>query len=112
MIASVEVLQSPAKTRYHRCPRCGSRLARDERTGITGTLARLVFLRGLRCKPNCGWRGFRFSRSLYRRRRRRLMYALFVVLFIATAAWTVRYVLSRAGAGQGGPADDGIQEVD
>ena len=75
-------------------------------------LARLIFLRGLRCKPNCGWRGFRFSRSLFRRRERRLMVALFVVLFIAIAAWTVRYVLSRAGSGSGGTQDDGVQEVD
>jgi len=37
---------------------------------------------------------------------------LFVVLFIAIAAWTVRYLLARAGAGQGGAVDDGIQEVD
>jgi hypothetical protein len=41
-----------------------------------------------------------------------LISALFVVLFIAIAAWTVRYLLSRAGAGQGGAVDDGIQEVD
>jgi hypothetical protein len=40
------------------------------------------------------------------------MYALFVVLFIAIAAWTVRYVLARAGASQGSAGDDGIQEVD
>jgi hypothetical protein len=37
---------------------------------------------------------------------------LFVVLFIAAAAWTVRYVLSRAGSGQGGAGEDGIQEVE
>jgi hypothetical protein len=37
---------------------------------------------------------------------------LFVVLFIATAALTVRYVLSRAGLGRGGAGDDGIQEVE
>lgn len=72
----------------------------------------MFFLRGLRCKPACGWRGLRFSRSRFRQRKRHLISALFVVLFIAIAAWTVRYLLSRAGAGQGGPADDGIQEVD
>jgi hypothetical protein len=38
--------------------------------------------------------------------------ALFIVLFVAVAAWTVRHVLSRAGSGQGGVRDDGIQEVD
>jgi hypothetical protein len=80
--------------------------------GTTGLLARLIFLRGLRCKPDCGWRGFRFSRSLFRRRKRRLRYALFIVLFIAAAAWTVRYALSRAASGQGGAVDDGVQEVD
>jgi hypothetical protein len=74
--------------------------------------ARLLFFRGLRCKPNCGWHGFRFSRSLFRRRRGRLMYALFVVLFIAAAALTVRYVLARAGSGPGGTAGDEILEVD
>jgi hypothetical protein len=77
-----------------------------------GTLARLIFLRRLRCKPNCGWCGFRFSRSLYRRRKRRLVYALFVVFFVAMAAWTVRYVLLRAGLSQGGTVDDGIREVE
>jgi hypothetical protein len=40
------------------------------------------------------------------------MTALFVVLFVAVAPWTVRYVLSRAGSGQGGLRDDGIQEVE
>jgi uncharacterized membrane protein len=40
------------------------------------------------------------------------MSAVFVVLFIAIAAVTVRYLLSRSGAGQGGAVDDGIQEVD
>jgi hypothetical protein len=75
-------------------------------------IARLLFLRGLRCKPSCGWRGFRFSRSLLRRRKKRLRYALFVVLFLVATAMTVRYVLSRAGAGQGGTVDDGIQEVE
>ena len=108
----MRVPQSSTQTRYRRCPRCGSRLARDERPGTMGTLARLIFLRGLRCKPNCGWRGLRFSRSLFRRRKRRLMYALFIVLFIAMAAWTVRYVLARAALGRGGAGDDGIQEVE
>jgi hypothetical protein len=106
------VPQFPAKTGYRRCPRCGSRLAHDERMGPKGRIARLLFLRALRCKPDCGWRGFRFSRSLYRRRRRRLMYALFVVIFIVTAAWAVRCVLSRASTGQGGAVDDGVREVD
>jgi zona occludens toxin (predicted ATPase) len=72
-------------------------------------LARLIFLRGLRCKPHCGWHGFRFSRSLFRRRKRRLMYALFILLFIATAVWTVRHVISGAGAA---PPDDGTDEVE
>ena len=40
------------------------------------------------------------------------MYALFLVLFIAAAAMTVRYMLSRYGSGQSGPRDEGIQEVD
>jgi hypothetical protein len=40
------------------------------------------------------------------------MTALLIVLFVAVAAWTVRYVLSRAGLGQGGLHDDGIQEVE
>jgi len=75
-------------------------------------LARVVFLRDLRCKPNCGWRGFRFSRSLLRRRRRRLGYALFVVLFIVATAWTVRHLLLRVGSSQGEMIDDGIQEID
>lgn len=109
MIACPEVPQLPAKTGHHRCPRCGSRLAHDEAVGTAGRLARLIFLRGLRCKPDCGWRGFRFSRSLFRRRKRRLMYVLLVVLFIATATWTVRYLLARVGPRA--PEDDGIREV-
>jgi hypothetical protein len=40
------------------------------------------------------------------------MSALFVVLFIAVAAWTVRYVVSRAGSGQGDPHEDGIHEAE
>ena len=41
------------------------------------------------------------------------MVGLFVVLFIAVAALTVRYVVSRAGPSQGGGTrDDGIQEVE
>jgi len=74
-----------------------------------GDDARLLFS-NLPCKPNCGWRGFRFSRSLLRRRRKRLRYALFVVLFLVATAMTVRYVLSRAGAGQGRHVDDGIRK--
>jgi flagellar biogenesis protein FliO len=35
------------------------------------------------------------------------MYALFVLLFIATAAWTVRHVISGVGAA---PPDDGSDE--
>jgi hypothetical protein len=66
----------------------------------------------LRCKPDCGWRGFRFSRNLFRRRKRRVISVLFVILFIATAALTVRYVLSRVGGGQSGAQDDGIREVE
>ena len=112
MIAFVRVPQSPAQTRYHHCPRCGSRLSHDERAGTTAQLARLFFLRALRCKPNCGWHGLRFSRSLLRRRRRHLTYALFVMLFVATAAVTVRYLLARAASGQGSTGDEGIQEVE
>jgi hypothetical protein len=40
------------------------------------------------------------------------MTAFFVVLFIATAALTVRYVLLRVGANPGGAHDDGVQETD
>ena len=40
------------------------------------------------------------------------MHALFVMLFIAMAAYTVRYLLLRTGSGQGGTGDDGIQEVE
>ena len=112
MVASIQVPKAPAQSRDYRCPSCGSRLTRDERPGTTGLLARLFFLRGLRCKPACGWRGLRFSRSRFRQRKRHLISALFVVLFIAVAAWTVRYVLSRAASVPGGTGDDGIQEVD
>jgi hypothetical protein len=84
---------------------------RDERTGLTGRLARLLFLRGLRCKPNCGWRGFRFSRTQFRRRKRHLKVTVVVVLFVAIAVITIRYLVLRGGMG-GGAHDDGIQEVE
>jgi hypothetical protein len=34
------------------------------------------------------------------------------MLFVATAALTVRYLLARAASGQGSTRDEGIQEVE
>jgi len=76
------------------------------------SLASLLFLQRLRCNTKCGWRGFRFSRTQYRRHKRQLKVSLFVVLFIMAAAVTVRYAISRFGSGQSGPRDEGIREVE
>jgi len=75
-------------------------------------LARLFFLRGFRCTTECGWRGLRFSRSQYRRQKRKLRALLFFLLFVVVAAITVRYVLARIGSGPNGPRDEGILEVE
>jgi hypothetical protein len=72
----------------------------------------LIFLRGYRCTPECGWRGLRFSRSRFRKQKKRLRVALIVAVFIVLAAATVRYVLSRVGTRTGSGVDDGIGEVD
>ena len=93
------------------CPRCGSLLARDERSGIDGVLTGLLFLREYRCTTKCGWRGLRFSRSRLRRQRKRLKVALVVAVFILIAAASVRYALSRVGQRSGGAGEEGIGEV-
>src|ERR1039458_2063218 len=100
--------QFPAHGRHHLCPRCGSLVARDERTGASGLLIGLIFLRGYRCTPECGWRGLRFSRSRFRKQKKRLRVALIVAVFILTAAATVRFVLSRVGTRSGSTGDEGI----
>ena len=112
MVAFPQVAQSQLQARYHLCPRCGTRLVRDDSTAVPIRLARLVFLRGLRCNTKCGWRGFRFSRSLLRRRKRRLRATMLVMLFILATAMTVRYVLSRASSGQAAAHEGGVQEVE
>ena len=75
-------------------------------------LTGLVLLRGYRCTPECGWRGLRFSRSRFRRQKKRLRVALVVAVFILMAAATVRYALSRVGTRSGAAGDEGIGEVD
>ena len=94
------------------CPRCGSFLARDERSGAGASLTDLIFLRGYRCTLECNWRGLRFSRSRFRRQKKRLRVALVIAVFILMATATVRYVLSRAGSRSGSGVDEGIGEVD
>jgi hypothetical protein len=93
------------------CPRCGSLLARDERSRASGLLTRLVFLRRYRCTTECGWRGLRFSRSRLRGQTKRLKNVLIVAAFALAAAATVRYLLSRTGSSPGGADDEGIGEV-
>ena len=112
MIACIQVDQLSARSRHHRCPRCGSHLARDERLGLEGALVSLLFLRGFRCKPECGWRGLRFSKSRFRHRKSRLKVAVIVVFFVLAAAVAVHVVLSRVGSGSGPAHDEGIQEVE
>jgi hypothetical protein len=93
------------------CPRCGSLLARDERSGIYGALTGLLCLRGFRCTTKCGWRSLRFSRSRLRQKRKRLKSALIVAAFMLAAVATVRYMLSRSGSGPDGAGTEGIGEV-
>lgn len=92
------------------CPRCGLLLARDARSRHDGLLG-LLFLRGYRCTTACGWHGVRFSRSRFRRQRKRLRIGLVVAAFILMAAATVRYMLARVGPRSGPGGDEGIGEV-
>ena len=101
--------ESSTQSRHYQCPRCGSRLAHDKRTGIGGLLTGLIFLRSYRCAHECGWRGLRFSRSLFRARSRRLRVAAIVVLFVVVAAASVYFMLSRAGLRAGGSHDDSAE---
>jgi hypothetical protein len=71
----------------------------------------MLFLRGYRCTPECGWRGVRFSRSRFRRQRKRFRVVVIGLVFMLIAAGAVRYVLARMGPSSG-PSDDGIREVD
>jgi hypothetical protein len=86
-------------------------LARDERSGINGVLGSLLLLRGYRCTTECGWRGIRFSRSRFRRQKKRLKSALIVAVLLLAAAATVRYALSRTGSRSGGTGEEGVGEV-
>ena len=79
---------------------------------MIGFLATLLFLRGYRCTTKCGWRGLRFSRSQFLRRKRKLRVAFVVALLILLAAATVRLVLSRVGSSSSATHDDGVQEVE
>jgi hypothetical protein len=87
-------------------------LSRDDRKGLVGLLASLLFLRGFRCEPPCGWRGLRFSRSRMYKYKQRFRRALVIAIFILAAALAVRYALSRLSSSRGATHDDGIQEVD
>jgi hypothetical protein len=71
----------------------------------------MLFLRGYRCTPECGWRGVRFSRSRFRRQRKRFRVAVVGLVFMLMAAVAVRYVLARM-APPSKPSDDGVREVD
>ena len=77
-----------------------------------GFLSSLLLLRWFRCSRECGWRGLRFSRSLYFHRRRRLMTAVIIALFVLLATAAVRMVLSRVGSRSSATHDEGIQEVE
>jgi ABC-type lipoprotein release transport system permease subunit len=72
--------------------------------------ARLLCFRGLRCHTKCGWRGYRFSRSLFGRRKRRLRIILIILFFMVIAGMTVRHMVLRAGLGQSGAQEDNILE--
>ena len=107
-----QVVQVPVHVRHRLCPRCGSLLAHDERRGVGGSLTALLFLPEYRCTPECGWRGLRFSRSRFRKHKKRLRSVLIVVAFMLASAATVCYVLSRVGPRPEPGGDDGIGEVD
>jgi len=82
----------------------------ESHSGEKGLLASVFFLRRFRCTTQCGWSGFCFSRSQFRKRKKKIRFALIVVFFVLAAACTVRYMLSRVGVGDS--HDDGIQEVE
>jgi hypothetical protein len=104
------VTQSSTKTYRHPCPRCGSRLVPEGPSEKKALLASLLLLRRFRCTTQCGWRGLRFSRSRFRKSKKKIRFALIVLLFVLAAAYTVRCMLPRVGAG--GSHDEGIQEVE
>jgi hypothetical protein len=103
-------MNSPGQSHRQLCPRCGSRLSQDERSVWKGLLVLLPLFRRFRCTKECGWRGIRFSRSRFRRSKRRLRILLIFLLFFLAAAATVRVMLSRVGPRS--VHDEGIQEIE
>jgi hypothetical protein len=81
-------------------------------SGFRGWLYRSLLLRRWHCTPECGWRGYRFSRSQFRRRMRQVRVALLVLLLGLAVVGAVWYALSRVSSGRGATPDDGIQEVE
>ena len=79
-------------------------------SGEKGLLASLLFLRWFRCTTQCGWRGVRFSRSQFRKNKKKIRFALIAVFFLLAAVYTVHFMLPRVGAG--GSHDDSTQEIE
>ncbi len=90
-------MPEPSSSHRRRCPRCGAHLRHDDRAAEGVLLGTLFFLRRYRCSTQCGWNGIRFSRSRYRRSKKKLRFALVVLVFVVAAAMTVRYMLPRVG---------------
>jgi hypothetical protein len=75
-------------------------------------VCRSLLLRRWRCTPECGWHGYRFSRSQFHRRKRQVRMALLIVLGAMAVVGLVWYALSRVSARGGATQEEGIQEVE
>jgi hypothetical protein len=81
-------------------------------SGAGGWLCRWLLLRHWHCSPECGWTGYRFSRSQFRERKRQIRLALLIMVLAVLGVATVWSALSRL-SGRGGSAhDEGIQEAE
>jgi hypothetical protein len=99
------------KTSRHPCPRCGQRLTIEDASGPRRLFLRALMLRIWRCTPECGWRGLRFSISLFRQGKNRLRKVILAVLFGVGCVFAVRYALSRAPERSMPTGDENIHEV-
>lgn len=99
------------KTTRHPCPRCGQRLTIENLAEPRRLLLRALMLRIWRCTPECGWRGIRFSVSLFHQGKTRLRKAMVFILMLIGCVVAVRYALSRAPERPMPTGDENIHEV-
>jgi hypothetical protein len=63
------------------------------------------------CTSECGWRGLRFSRSLFSRSKHRARNAILAALVVLGSALVIRLALSRLQGRAPPTGDEGIHEV-